>query len=73
MQTHILAQVKLPFYCVIILALQISSGPLQHIVLALSGLLFSVLISCHVLKTAFANFFDVVLQICRMHMEVVDL
>ena len=58
---------------VLILAVQISSGPLQHIVLALSSLLFSVLISCHALKTSFANFSDVALQTCRMHMEVVDL
>ena len=70
---HILARVNFPFLAVLILAVQVPSGLIQHIVLALSSLLFLVPIFCHASKTSFANLFDVVLQTFRMHMEVVDL
>ena len=68
-----LIELNFLFLAVLILAVQISSGLIQHIVLALSSLVFVVPISCHASKTFFANLFNVVLQTCRMHMEVVDL
>ena len=68
-----LLELNFLFLKVLILAVQISSGLIHHIFLDLSSLLFSVPISCHALKTLFANFSDVVPQTCRMHMEVVDL